>query len=149
MEGDLSGRSIQNLQEKRTKSLKRSYYPFGNIPNESTCSCIYASSLRPVKGGGGNRNNNSRPKAPQRVCSQGRSVGRRVIFSTSSMPFFCKFDQFMQMIIDSLALDSSHIVSTWIARGGRNARSLTEGSTRGDGKEENVTRRSPLDRAHY
>ena len=54
----------------------------------------------------------------------------------------------MQMIIDSLALDSSHIVSTWIARGGRNARSLTEGSTSGDGKEENVTRRSPPDRAH-
>ena len=54
----------------------------------------------------------------------------------------------MHMIIDSRALDSSHIISTWVARGGRNARSLTEGSTRGDGKEENVTRRSPPDRAH-
>lgn len=127
MEGDLSGRSIQNLLEKRTKSLKRSYCPFGNIPNESTCSCFYASSssssrvnrLRPVKGRGegggeGNRNNNSRTRAPQRVCSQVRSVGQRVIFYQFHVlrPFFCKFDQFMQMIIDSRAHDSSHIVST-------------------------------------
>lgn len=55
----------------------------------------------------------------------------------------------MQMICDSRALDSSHTVSTWITREGRNARSVTEGSTRGDGKEENVTRHPLLDRAHY
>ena len=48
----------------------------------------------------------------------------------------------MQMIIDSRALDSSHIVSTWIARGGRNARRLTEGSTMGDGKELYVSRKT-------
>lgn len=35
-----------------------------------------------------------------------------------------------------ITTDSSTVVSAWIARGGRNARSLTEGSERGDGKED-------------
>ena len=118
----------------------------GNIPNENTCSYFYALSssssrlnrLRPViacklvlLGGGGwggikgQKKQLPTPEGFVRRLGRLRTTSSFLPVACLTAIFFCKFDRFMQMINDSRALDSSHI---WIARGGRNARSVTKGA---------------------